>query len=172
MLTLVLGGAASGKSEYAETVSLSYGLPKIYLATMENSGAAAQRRIARHRTLRAEKGFTTVECPRNLGQLNLPAGQVLLLECVSNLFANEMYAAYPPISGMEAAKRSLEGIKAVLAPVTHGVIVSNNVFDDGVTYDPETEDYIQGLGWLNSQLAQIADSVIEVVCGIPILHSR
>lgn len=172
MTTLILGGAASGKSEYAEAVVMAYHKPRIYLATMENIGSTAQRRIDRHRQLRAEKGFLTIECPRNLTELSLPQGHILLLECVSNLFANEMYATYPPISGMEAAQRCLTGIHAVRKQAEHTVLVSNNVFDDGRDYDAETEDYIQGLAWLNAQLAQQADAVTEVVCGIPIFHKE
>lgn len=172
MTTLVLGGAASGKSEYAEEIVLQYRQPRIYLATMENLGSTAQRRIERHRILRADKGFQTVECPRNLDQLSIPDHCVVLLECVSNLFANEMYEIYPPHSGLETAEKCLRGIAAVIKQAEHCVIVSNNVFDDGVTYDPETEDYIRGLSLLNAQLARQADEVFEVVCGIPIPHKR
>ena len=48
------------------------------------------------------------------------------------------------------------------------MIVSNDVFTDGVTYDPETEQYLAILGKLNQQAAAMADSVYEVVCGIPV----
>lgn len=172
MTTLILGAAASGKSEYAETLTLSYGMEHIYLATMENKGSTAQRRIARHRQLRAEKGFFTIECPRNLTQLQLPEAHVLLLECVSNLFANEMYTSYPPIAAMEAAERCLAGIESLKKQAVHTVLVSNNVFDDGRQYDAETEEYIHGLAWLNQELARQADAVTEVVCGIPLKHKE
>ena len=64
MFTLVVGGAASGKSEYAEQLILRAGaLPRYYVATMEPFGAEARARIARHRVLRAQKRFETIECP-------------------------------------------------------------------------------------------------------------
>jgi len=169
MVLLVLGGAASGKSEFAEGKVLELGGPRLYLATMEKRGETARRRIERHRLLRAQKGFTTLEQPRDLQEVTLEPGQTVLLECVSNLFANEMYRSYPPIPGLEAARHCLEGVRAVARQAKHLVIVSNNVFDDGRDYDPETLDYIEGLGWLNSHLAQEADAVYEVVCGLPIL---
>ena len=67
MFTLVVGGAASGKSEYAEQLILRAGaLPRYYVATMEPFGAEARARIARHRVLRAQKRFETIECPVGL----------------------------------------------------------------------------------------------------------
>ena len=63
MLTLVLGGAASGKSEYAETLVLRCGLPRYYLATMQVWDAECAARVEKHRKMRAAKQFTTIECP-------------------------------------------------------------------------------------------------------------
>ncbi|MFR4877476.1 MAG: bifunctional adenosylcobinamide kinase/adenosylcobinamide-phosphate guanylyltransferase [Ruthenibacterium lactatiformans] len=69
MFTLVVGGAASGKSEYAEQLILRAGaLPRYYVATMEPFGAEARARIARHRVLRAQKRFETIECPVGLSR--------------------------------------------------------------------------------------------------------
>ena len=172
MIALVLGGAASGKSEYAEKLVLQYSGRRIYLATMENTGETAKRRIQRHRELRKEKGFETIEKPRSLEELTIENSDVLLLECVSNLFANEMFAGANALSGMEAARKALTGVQAVCRQSQNTVIVSNNVFDDGIIYDPFTEDYIAGMGWLNQQLAQLSDQIVEVVCGIPLIHKK
>ena len=93
MFTLVVGGAASGKSEYAEQLILRAGaLPRYYVATMEPFGAEARARIARHRVLRAQKRFETIECPVGLSRVLLPARGAALLECLSNLAANELYS--------------------------------------------------------------------------------
>ena len=48
------------------------------------------------------------------------------------------------------------------------MIVTNQIFEDGIIYEPETMEYIRNLGQINQQLAEMADSVIEVVAGIPI----
>ena len=62
MIVLVTGGASSGKSAYAERVACSFAGERVYLAAMKPFGEEGARRIARHRALRAGKGFSTVEC--------------------------------------------------------------------------------------------------------------
>ena len=93
MFTLIIGGSASGKSSYAErlTVSLPGDGPRIYLATMEAFGAEAQARIARHRQMRRGRGFETLECTRNLTSAQVPPGSNVLLEDMGNLVANELF---------------------------------------------------------------------------------
>ena len=68
MLTLVLGGAASGKSEYAESLVLRTTGPRWYLATMQIWDAECAARVEKHRKMRAAKQFETVECPLHLGE--------------------------------------------------------------------------------------------------------
>ena len=75
MLTLVIGGAASGKSAYAESLVLKTGLPRYYLATMQVWDAECAARVEKHRRMRAAKQFETVECPRSTSTIWLcPAG--------------------------------------------------------------------------------------------------
>lgn len=172
MVVLVLGGAASGKSEYAESLVLQQKGTRFYLATMENRGETARKRIARHRALRAEKGFLTIEQSKNIECAPIEENSVVLLECLSNLFANEMYSQYPPRPAMEVAHEIKQGIEALSHRAKDLIIVSNNIFDDGVSYDPESMEYMEGLSWLNAELASGADAVIEVVCSIPIIHKQ
>ena len=70
MHALVIGGSGSGKSAFAESLLLSLPAPRYYIATMENDGPAAERRISRHRALRHGKGILTRECPRGLHALS------------------------------------------------------------------------------------------------------
>lgn len=73
MITLVTGGSGSGKSAYAEDVAVSAeGTEKYYIATMQIYDAEGERKVERHRKLRAGKGFTTIESPRNVGQVVFP----------------------------------------------------------------------------------------------------
>ena len=65
MLTLVLGGAASGKSGYAESLVLKTALPRYYIATMQVWDAECAARVEKHRKMRAAKQFETVHCPAN-----------------------------------------------------------------------------------------------------------
>ena len=91
MLTLVLGGAASGKSEYAESLVLRTTGPRYYLATMQVWDAECAARVEKHRKMRAAKQFETVECPLHLNNVRLPARGTALLEDLGNLAANELY---------------------------------------------------------------------------------
>lgn len=91
MLTLILGGAASGKSGYAESLVLKTALPRYYIATMQVWDAECAARVEKHRRMRAAKQFETVECPLHLENIRLPARGTALLEDLGNLTANELY---------------------------------------------------------------------------------
>lgn len=69
----------------------------------------------------------------------------------------------------EVVIKIISGIKKLNNGVKNLVIVSNNVFEDGITYDDTTMNYIETMGKVNEELAVIADKVIEVVVGIPII---
>ena len=100
MLHIVYGGSASGKSSYAESFAMSLqGEGRLlYIATMypykwntTEIDPETMQRIERHRAMRADKGFDTVECYRHVEHIVAKRQDVLLLECMSNLLANEMY---------------------------------------------------------------------------------
>ena len=167
MLILVSGGAASGKSEYAESLIVRAGHEaRTYIATMEIFDAEGERRAARHRAMRAGKGFTTLECPRGLREAALPFGGSALLECMSNLVANEMFGG----AGAEGLpERILAGVLRLREQADLTVIVTNELISDGIRYAPETEAYLAALSTVNRMLAEIADAVVEVVCGIPVV---
>ena len=92
MLHLITGGSGSGKSRYAEGEILKLGPGRrIYIATMYPYDEESFRRIERHRAMRAEKQFETMECYAALFHREFPEGANYLLECMSNLVANEMF---------------------------------------------------------------------------------
>lgn len=164
MFTLVIGGAASGKSEYAENLILRAGpMRRAYIATMEPLDGECRARIARHRALRAQKSFETVECYTNLEQLRLSGGGAVLLECVGNLAANELYS--PRGAGIDTEAAILRGIDALLPQCRELVVVSNEVFSGGYDYRGDTLGYLQTLAAVNRALAARAGRVAEVVCG-------
>ena len=168
MFTLVIGGAASGKSEYAESLVLrSPHRPRYYIATMEPFGAEGQARIARHRELRRGKGFQTVERYTGIAGLKLPAGGAVLLECLGNLAANELYSPAGAGSVAGAVSAIVDGVDALLEQCGELVVVSNDVFTGGADYAGGTEDYLRLVADVNRALAKRADRVCEVVCGLP-----
>ena len=168
MLTLVLGGAASGKSEYAEALVLRSALPRYYLATMQVWDAECAARVEKHRKMRAAKQFTTIECPLHLETVHLPRRGTALLEDLGNLTANELYA--PAGAGDAAAERILQGLNALAAQCENLVVVSNEVFSGGADYAGDTDCYLLALAQVNNALAARADAVVRVVCGVPVYY--
>ena len=166
MLILVTGGAASGKSAHAERLLCEHApSSRLYLATMQPFGAAAQARIARHRALRQGKGFETIERPLDLAELALSQHyDGILLEDLGNLLANEIFA--PEGAGDAAFGSILAGIDHLQDCCETLVVVTDEIFSDGVEYPPETARYIRDLAALNRALAVRAVEVYESVCGI------
>ena len=162
MFTLVIGGAASGKSEYAEAHALSLPGRKVYLATMRPSDGECLARIEKHRRQRADKGFETVERYTDLVGAPVPEGANVLLECLGNLLANDLYSSNG--GGMQAI---LEGIGVLLSRCRHLTVVTNEVCSGGTDYDESALFYLRELAHINRTLAAQADRVVEVVCGLP-----
>lgn len=171
MLALITGGAASGKSEYAEQLAVRLGKASggklLYLAAMIPYGEEAEQRIQKHRAARKETGFSTVERYLGLKGCQIPEGAVVLLECMSNLLANEMYENGG--AGGNAVEAILSGVDAVLCRAAHLVIVTNTVDADGAEYGASTLDYLEKLAELNHCLAKKADFAAEVVCTFPLV---
>ena len=196
---MVYGGSASGKSSYAESIAMSLqGDGRLlYIATMypykwntTEIDPETMQRIERHRAMRADKGFDTVECYRHVEHIIAKRQDVLLLECMSNLLANEMYLEPDADAGSDVEKTGVDGnvgsdMTEMMSPVSKKivqalidlstrvqdvVIVTNDVFSDGgnLTYDESTREYVKNLADINCTLAREAATVTEVVCGIPV----
>ena len=179
MTTLVIGGSGSGKSEFAEDylLSISSG-QRIYVATMQPFDEECGRRIEKHRKMRAKKQFRTIECYTHLEELDVSAqtycqkGKTydILLECISNLLANEIYDKMGRGGG--AKDVIVAGIRKLQEQSGQLVVVSNDIFGDGMAYDGSTAYYMEQLGILNRELAVLSDEVIEVVAGCPLVYKR
>ena len=167
MFLVITGGSGSGKSAYAEQCVLDFGpAERIYIATMYPFDEECDRRIRRHREMRRQKQFSTLECYTELKTADIPEDSVVLLECMSNLTANEMYQEGG--AGGQTVEEILAGICYLLKRVRHLVVVTNEIFSDGIDYDSETMRYQSYLGQINSEMGRMADRVTEVVYGIPI----
>lgn len=174
MLALILGEAASGKSEFAEQLAMSWAAERYYIATMQVLDAESQRRIERHRQMRRGKGFVTLERSLDLPGLEMPQTgaeeRVALLECASTLLGNELYL--PDGAAENAWYSILSGVQNLHKQGLHIVVVSNCVFSDGAALSPEMQEYLRQLGLLNQRLAAAADFVVEVCCGLPLYHKQ
>ncbi len=185
MITLIYGGSGSGKSNFAEDlVALGSYRNRFYLATMDASDKESKLRVKKHRKQRRGKGFITLEHPVDVDKAideidrikapefytnePLKGGSVVLLECMSNLVANEMFRDGLMLSASDCVRKVLHDISRLNDKVEVFVIVSNDIFQDGVEYDVGTQEYLKALSFVNKQLAIMADEVYEVVVGIPL----
>lgn len=171
LLYVVTGGSGSGKSAYAEDCIVELGDgARIYIATMYPFDEESRQRIARHRDMRKEKQFTTIECYTGLEHVRVPKGANVLLECMSNLVANEIYQD----SGAkgDVVDAILRGIDVICDQASNLVVVTNEIFSDGIDYGEETTQYQEYLGQINVILGKKADLVTEVVFGIPIVLAK
>ena len=190
MLHIVYGGSASGKSSYAESFAMSLqGEGRLlYIATMypykwntTEIDPETMQRIERHRAMRADKGFDTVECYRHVEHIVAKRQDVLLIECMSHLLANEMYLEPDSNAGSDMAEtmspvsnKIVQALIDLSTRVQELVIVTNDVFSDGgsLTYDESTREYVKNLAEINCALAWEAATVTEVVCGIPVIVKK
>lgn len=162
MIVLVTGGSGCGKSTWAEKLIAS--LPdekRVYIATMQVYDEESVRRVERHRAQRADKGFTTIECEKDLACAPVEEGSTVLLEDLVNLMANEMF------DGGDVS-RIMPALQDLAQKCRHLVMVTNDVFSDGVDYTESTQEYLRQLAAINRKAAEMADTVVEVVYSIPI----
>ena len=176
MLHVVTGGSGSGKSAYAETELLRLAkqnnCKKYYIATMEPFGEETLKKIERHREMRKDKGFDTLECYVNLKGTaeTLTDRPAVLLECMSNLTANEIYRSNG--AGERTADRIVDGVEELCKQCEHVVIVTNEVCSECTRDSADMVRYKKILSEVNRRLAQKADWVTEVVYGIPVEVKR
>jgi adenosylcobinamide kinase/adenosylcobinamide-phosphate guanylyltransferase len=167
MFVLVTGGSGSGKSAFAEKKVTSLREDRrFYVATMRCFDEEGRKRVARHRKMREDKQFETLERYTDLKNLILPGEGTVLLECMSNLVANELFEENG--AGERTVEEVLLGIRHLLAQSRHLVVVTNEIFSDGIEYGEETLRYQSYLGKINQGMAEQADEVYEVVYGIPL----
>ena len=169
MIMLVIGGSGSGKSAFAEDCATSFSNNLLYIATMQPFGVEADHRIQRHLKMRENKGFISLDCYTDLENVSFESKyDVILLECMSNLLANELYQENAENS--KVIQKITKGIKHLQSNSKTLIIVSNDIGADINGYSIQTMEYINQLGELNCIIATQADAIIEVVCGIPIYH--
>jgi adenosylcobinamide kinase/adenosylcobinamide-phosphate guanylyltransferase len=163
-LALILGGAASGKSAFAEGLVTGLGQPRAYLATAQAWDEEMQARIARHREARGP-AWRTVEAPLDLARAlrDVTREEAVLVDCATLWLSNRMLAG----DDLPAAEAELlAALAACPAPVA---VVSNEV---GLGIVPDTalgRRFRDAQGGLNQRLAAQADLVVFVAAGLPLV---
>ena len=165
-MILISGQADSGKSLYAETrLSEFRSSPKIYVAMSKIVDEEMRERVKKHQAMRSGKGFITVEKTQNLGRLEIPTGSAIMIESLTAWTANEMFTETGVKESGHVVTKILSDLSRLLEHAENIVIVSDDIFSDGVEYDALTEEYVKTLALLTINIAEIADEVVEFVSG-------
>jgi adenosylcobinamide kinase / adenosylcobinamide-phosphate guanylyltransferase len=173
-LILILGGARSGKSTYAEKLAAELGSRVVYIATAEAKDEEMKARIQSHRLNRPE-GWYTLEAPRNLASALSEIDyrpDVLLLDCLTLLVSNILLSleSNTPATIEAAVQAEIEAFlaahQALAVPL---IVVSNEVGLGLVPPYPLGRIYRDLLGRANQQLAALAQQVIFMVAGLPMI---
>lgn len=172
-LTLILGGARSGKSDFARTLALKRGGEGVlFIATAEARDEEMRARIEKHRAERPAQ-WKVIETPRAIAQVGahgrapLPAARVVLLDCVTLWVSNVLL-----MDERDAEQTMMHELEELLAwyhaAEVELIVVSNEV---GMGIVPENElgrAFRDLLGMANQKLATAADEVFWLVAGLPI----
>ena len=164
-LTLVIGGAASGKSAEAEALVRRQPGARVYIASAEAHDDEMRAKIAAHRAARSGDGWRTVEAPLDVAGAvaALREGEVALFDCATFWLTNQMLGGH---DWADEAERLLAALREAKAPV---VVVSN---ETGQGIVPETRlgrQFRQAQGELNQRIAAQAGLVIAVMAGLPLV---
>jgi adenosylcobinamide kinase / adenosylcobinamide-phosphate guanylyltransferase len=162
--TLVLGGARSGKSSFAEGLVIESCLPRRYIATAQAWDSEMRVRIAQHREQRGEN-WVTIEAPLDLAAALQAAKpeEAVLVDCATLWLSNHLLAD----ADLDAESAKLLGaIANCAAPI---VVVSNEVGWSIVPDNALARAFRDSQGRLNQQMAAQADLVVAVIAGLPIV---
>jgi adenosylcobinamide kinase/adenosylcobinamide-phosphate guanylyltransferase len=163
-LSFVVGGAASGKSAFAERLTRATGKPKIYIATLQPFDDEMREKVRRHRSDRGPD-WTTVEAPLDLGPVlrDATADQVILIDCVTLWLTNVLLA------DRNIAEEVTSLLTDIAASACDIVVVSNEVGMGIVPDNALSRRFRNEQGRLNQLLAEQADTVVTVIAGLPLV---
>ncbi len=163
-LTFVLGGAASGKSAFAEQLVVSTAKSRVYLATSQVLDGEMHAKVQRHLDQRGE-GWTTIEAPMDLAPVlaELAADQICLIDCATMWLTNHLLAESDLQSAQEDLLNALRDCPARL------VVVSNEVGHGIVPENALARRFREAQGRLNIALAAQAKLVVQVTAGLPLV---
>ncbi|MDP2430773.1 MAG: bifunctional adenosylcobinamide kinase/adenosylcobinamide-phosphate guanylyltransferase [Pseudomonadota bacterium] len=163
MLTLILGGARSGKSRHAQNLAEASGLDVTVIATGQARDAEMAARIARHQAERAAH-WRTVEEPLHLAEaLRQAAGQCVLVDCLTLWLMNLLEAGEIVFAQERAA------LLTALPTLSGDILLVSNEIGLGVIPLGElSRRFVDEAGWLNQDIARLADTVTFIAAGLPL----
>ncbi len=165
-IVLVLGGARSGKSTYAQQLAETWWTNPLYLATAETLDREMEDRVKRHQQQRgarwgcAEESLDVARVIRDTA----PARDGILLDCATLWLTNVLLKEGNP----SVQRRKRELIAALKDSATGVIIVSNEVGMGIVPESPLGREFRDLQGWFNQDLATVADTVLFIIAGLPL----
>lgn len=175
MITLVVGGAKSGKSMFAQNLAkaLENKNGKLYyVATMNPYDLEDLKRVENHLKEREGYGFNTIEETLYMKKVAkvLSKEDTVLIDSITSLVTNSMFKGKDFIK--EVNKEIVDGILEIIKLANNVVIVSDYLFSDSIQYDCYTESFRKEIGIINRKLAKFADNVVECSYGNTIYHKN
>jgi len=183
VLVFISGAVRSGKSSLGERLAANFAGEnrKIYLATAKHYDEEITRRIKNHQQNRADKGFLTIDKSYSIGDLAavLRPEDTVLLDCLGTLLANEMFEREGSPSALElenseandselsyyeaVGNKIFEQIMLLNKKVANFIVISNEIFGDGIVYAKSIEAYRKTLAKLHIKLVEKSDLALECV---------
>lgn len=162
-ISFVIGGAASGKSAWAEGLVRGANLAKVYIATAEALDEEIATKITAHKRARAGQGWRTVEAPHTLSEsiAQIDAEEIALIDCATFWLTNTMFGPRPWCEALDELTATMAHCPAPL------VIVSNEIGHGIVPNDPATRAFRSAHGEMNQKLAAVSDLAVLVTAGLP-----
>jgi len=160
---LVLGGARSGKSSFAQSLAEETDGDLIYIATAQAFDAEMAERIARHQSDRGPR-WQTVECPLDFAEAIVAhqgSGKTILVDCLTLWLSNLMLGDHDIPDALSKLVTALNDTSAKV------VLVSNEVGQGIVPDNALARRFRDEAGWLNQAIARVADDVWFVIAGLP-----
>ena len=163
-LTMVIGGAGSGKSSWAENLVIQSGYEKIYLATAQPWDDEMRAKIDRHQLQRGQN-WHTIEAPLDISAPLAEANpdHIVLLDCATMWLSNNLLA------GSVLAEEEARFIDAVVTCPAPVVVVTNEVGLSVVPENAMARQFREAQGRLNQRIAAKADLVVAVMAGLPLV---
>jgi adenosylcobinamide kinase / adenosylcobinamide-phosphate guanylyltransferase len=169
-ITLILGGARSGKSAYAEKLAIDFSLPVTYIATAQIYDDEFKARVQHHKD-RRPKNWQIIEESHHLGaalQANIHAGCSLIVDCLTLWLAQCICPECAPPEGVDWARERAAFLEILPKLQGNIILVSNEVGMGIVPLGEINRQFQDEQGRLNQAVASIADEVIFVAAGLPL----
>lgn len=166
MIVLITGGQRSGKSRYAEQMALELSPNPVYIATAHVGDEEMAERVRRHQRRRGGQ-WTNYEEERRISRFDIE-GRVAVVDCLTLWCSNFMYDGGREATVDDALSAAKEEFDRMARKDATIIFVTNEIGSGGVSPNAVQRRFTDLQGWMNQYVAERADKVILMVCGIPV----